>query len=155
MFAWPRPADSSLTVNVVPLTRLPCPVTDAVSFGANGRPSQPLSLNMCETAAAAPSSPVIVPVIAEGSQLVPLNWKFGLSTSTRTRLSCSGIPRICVGSGSETIVTDASCGSMNSLLRTVTNPRSNGPALAGVTISNPNGAPPYGPVMNTRPPSCT
>src|SRR5262249_23920640 len=49
-------------------------------------------------------------------------------------------------------VIDASFRSTNSLERTVTVPRSNGPATAGETISNPNGSPPEGPVMNTFPP---
>ena len=88
-----------------------------------------------------PRSPLIVPSIRIGLQLVGLNSKFGRSTFTITRLSCSGMPRSWVGSGSETIVTDASFGSMNSLERTVTVPRLNGPATAGLTISRPNGAP--------------
>ena len=57
------------------------------------------------------------------------------------------MPRSCVGNGFETIVTDAFSGLMNSFERTVTVPRSNGPATAGETISSPNGAPSYGPVM--------
>ena len=142
MFACPSPADSSLTRKVAPFWRLACPSTLAVSFGANGSPSQPPTWNGEDTGTAAPSSPETVPVMLIGSQLVPLNWKPGRSTVTSTRLSCSGIPRICVGNGSETIVTDASLGSMNSFERTVMNPRSNGPAFAGVTISRPNGAPP-------------
>ena len=52
------------------------------------------------------------------------------------------MPFSCVGSGSETIVTEALLGSMKSFERTVTTPRSNGPALAGVTIERPKGAPP-------------
>ena len=90
---------------------------------------------------------MIVPSIFIGLQLVGLNSKLGRSTLTSTRLSCSGMPRNWVGSGSETIVTDALFGLTNSFERTVTVPRLNGPATAGVTISSPNGAPPYGPVM--------
>ena len=65
------------------------------------------------------------------------------------------MPRSSSATGRETIVTDAFSGLMNSFERTVTVPRLNGPATAGETISKPNGAPPYGPVMNTFPPLST
>ena len=48
-------------------------------------------------------------------------------------------------------MTAAVCGSTSIRDRTVTVPRLNGPATAGVTTSIPNGAPSYGPVRYTRP----
>src|SRR5947209_16419811 len=77
MFACPTPADSSFTLKLVPFTRLPCPVVEAVSFGANGSAEQPVSWKGADTGATAPSEPNRVPPTDSGSQFVPLNWKFG------------------------------------------------------------------------------
>ena len=50
------------------------------------------------------------------------------------------------GNGSVVTVICAVCGSTSILARVTIVPRLNGPAITGVTIDRPNGAPSYGPV---------
>jgi len=69
--------------------------------------------------------------------------RFTESDSSRSR---SGIPSTSCGSGSLSTVTCASVGSIWSAWRTITLPRSYGPATAWITVTMPNGAPRYGPV---------
>src|ERR1051325_1417407 len=80
----------------------------------------------------------------------------GRSTVTFTCLTCSGMPCRIVGNGSVSTVICALCGSTLTLALTTTQshgpePMSYGPAFAGTAIDKPNGAPRYGPVMNTWP----
>ena len=74
-------------------------------------------------------------------QFVGLNMKFGRSTVMLTERICNGIPCRIIGNGSETIRNAVVCLSTLIAARTTTVPRSNGPAIAGTTIDNPNGAP--------------
>ena len=54
-----------------------------------------------------------------------------------------------LGNGSLVTVTCEVCGSTLTAARTTTVPKLNGPATAGTTMLNPNGAPLYGPVKYT------
>src|SRR5271165_256017 len=112
MSAWPKPADVILTLKLAPSSLLACPAVEAVSTGVKGSAAQLETWKWEETGATVPPSPETCPVISIGEQLVGLNSKFGRSTSTWMRLSCSGIPFSCVGKGSETIVRAAVSGSM-------------------------------------------
>ena len=78
---------------------------------------------------------------AIGEQLVGLREKFLRSRLTSTeRMSSRAPPKTC-GIGSETAWTWAVSGSTNSATLTTTVPRSNGPAVAGVTTARDRGAP--------------
>ena len=150
MFAWPIPADSSFTSNVVPFALLAWAATDAVSFGANGRAAQFAAWNGLETGATVPVVEVRVPVTDRGSQLVGLNVKPGRSRVTLTWRTCSWTPRSIVGNGSLTTVAWAVVGLMRIEPRIVTglpfSSRLKGPAIAGTSTTSPNGPPLYGPV---------
>jgi hypothetical protein len=98
-----------------------------------------------------PSAKSVWPLIVFSAQLVGFRKKSGLLTLTPTSRTSSGIPCRIVGNGSDTMLTVASCLSTNNAARTVTLPRSNGPATAATTIAIPNGAPLYGPVRYIRP----
>ena len=70
----------------------------------------------------------------------------GRLTSTLILRSRSCTPSTNCGNGSETIVSAAVVGFTAIDALTTTVPRLNGPATAGTTMLNPNGAPLYGPV---------
>ena len=78
---------------------------------------------------------------AIGLQLVGLNSKPGRSTVTWSCLSWTGTPLTNCGSGSLVTVTAAVSGLTLIRERTLTSPRLNGPATAGVCTNRPNGAP--------------
>ena len=106
-------------------------------MGGRGRPA---TWNGEETGSLAPPAPDSRPVMDVGLQLVGLNSKPGRSMITLICPSCSGMPLSSVGIGSLVIVTDALFGSTLIAERTITFPRSNGPATAGATIERPYGA---------------
>ena len=85
--------------------------------------------------------PVTDAPIALGSQLVGLNMNSGRSTVTLTVFRRNGTPSLLCGRPFVVIVIADVCGSMLIAERTITVPRSNGPAFAGTTIERPNGAP--------------
>ena len=104
--------------------RLVPPVSFRASFGPNARLAQLPAWKCEETDAVAPSLPAIVPVVANGSQLVGLSANSGRFRSIRMLRTRSGMPpRIC-GSGSLTAVTWAVAGFTCSAARTATLPRS-------------------------------
>ena len=76
-----------------------------------------------------------------GAQLVGFSMKSGRSTVTPIVRMSSGTPSSIAGSGSLVTVSCAVCGSTATFARMITSPRSNGPASAGTTTLNPNGAP--------------
>ena len=85
-------------------------------------------------------------MIANGLQFVGLNVNSGRLIETFTCLICNGIPSRMCGiaygpDGSVVIVNAAVVGSTSIFARTITFPRSNGPAFAGFTIDRPYGAP--------------
>src|ERR1700733_9291294 len=99
----------------------------------------------------------MLPVMLIGSQLVGLKVNPGRSIVTLTCLICNGIPSRIVGilygpSLSLVTVRAAVAGLTSTFARTTRQShagclagvfsRSNGPALAGLTMLNPNGAPP-------------
>ncbi len=132
------------------------PLVETVKVGLNARLLQPPTASGLDTFALASAEPEITAVICSGPQLVGLNMNPGLSISAVTRFNRSGTPsRICgIAYGpvsSSVIVAVELSASMLMRARTTTRPRLNGPAIAGVTILNPNGAPPYGPVRYTVP----
>src|SRR3984957_5606552 len=128
------------------------PAVFAVSFGLNARTAQLVIWNDTLIAADNPSLLYKLPPTCSGPQFVGLNVKSDLSMLTSTCWICKGIPSKIVGILygpvlSVVIVNAAVSGSTSIFARTITFPRSNGPAFAGFTIDRPNGAPLYGPVM--------
>ncbi len=79
--------------------------------------------------------------MANGSQLVGLRVKFGRSIFRSTERMLSWAPPKTCGIGSETAWIWAVSGSTNRATLTTTVPRSNGPAVAGVTTARERGAP--------------
>ena len=109
-----------------------------VNVGLNGRYPQPPTWNGAEGEASAPARLVSVEVRLSGAQLVGLNVNPGRSSVTVTPRSWIGMPSRIVGSGSLCTLM------LPSLLtwiptRTVTLPRSYGPATAGTTTDRENG----------------
>jgi hypothetical protein len=74
------------------LALLVFPDVDAANFGANFSPAQFVAWNRLETAALAPSTAPIVPVIAIGLQFVGLNVNPGRLISTLTVRISVGTP---------------------------------------------------------------
>src|SRR5262245_14287751 len=89
---------------------------------------------------------------AIGAQLVPFREKFLRSRLTSTELMSSRAPPNTCGIGSETAWTWAVSRSTDRATLSTTEPRSNGPAVAGVTTARDRGAPAYGPARKTLPP---
>ena len=67
----------SFTCKLAPSALLVFPCVEAVNFGSNASAAQSATWKRLDTAALAPSAPVIVPVILIGLQLVGLNVKPG------------------------------------------------------------------------------
>src|ERR1035438_6221502 len=120
MFAWPRPADSTLTLRAAPLALLACAPVPAVSLGLNGSFAQLATWNGEDTDSLALPTLLSDPVMAIWLQLVGLNSNPGRSTATLICLSCTGTPLTNVGNGSLTIVTAAVVGSTSMRERTST-----------------------------------
>ena len=105
-----------------------------------------MTCNGTDSAELTPSLLSSVPVTASGLQFVGLNVKPGRSMLTLTCLISSGIPSRIVGilygpESSVVIVSAAVVGLTSIFARTMTFPRLNGPATAGLTIDSPYGAP--------------
>src|SRR6185437_424989 len=143
---------------LAPFFREVLPEVETSNCGLKARPVQLVTWNGVATVTRAPSLLDSVPSTAVRAQLVGFNVNPGLSTVTFTTLNCSGIPSSSVGSGSLVTVNAAVRGSMLMAARTTTVPcpvvpaSVYGPATAGTTILNPNGAPLYDSVRNTWPP---
>src|ERR1700679_3493682 len=153
MFAFPVGNDP-LTVRLAPVFLLVLACVEAEKTGLNGSVGQFAAWNRVDTPAVAPCVLDSDPSTLNGAQLVGLNMKPGRSIVTLTLRISSRIPSRIVGNGSVVTVIWAVWGSTLTAARTTMFPRLKGPATAGTTTLNPNGAPLYGPVRNTRPP-CT
>src|SRR6202035_3860947 len=110
--------------------------------GLNAKTAQFVMWDGTFSACTAPWSLVRLPPICNGLQFVGLNVNPGLSILTLTCWICSGMPSKIVGILygpvlSLVIVNTAVVGSTSIFARTITFPRSNGPALAGLTIDSP------------------
>src|SRR5438270_10439173 len=160
MPATPSPCEVTLTRRAAPSSLLFFASVLASKVGWKGRLAQLASWNGEDTLWLPPSSPVRVPSILSGLQLVGLNWKCARSTTTCRCLSCAGAPVNSVASPATfgfvfTIVGIAlpisACavyGLTLSVERVTTLPKWNtGGASAGMTTLRPSGAPPYAPVM--------
>src|SRR6202035_1796625 len=135
-----------LTFKPAPPTFEVLPVTVAVKLGLNASAAQLVTWNGTDSDDAAPSMLCRAAVIDIGSQLVGLNVNPWRVIVTLTCLICSGMPLISGGIAygpelSLVIVSAAVSGSTWTVARTMTLPRWNGPASAGLTIESPNGAP--------------
>ena len=150
MFACPA-LEVTLTSKDAPEALLALPCVLAVNEGLNGRVVQPPAWKRDERLATFPVVLFSSPVTLITAQLVGFRTKSLRFISTATLLISSGIPSRIVGNGSLLTVTCAVDGLMNNPARTTTVPRSNGPAIAGVTITKLNGAPSYGPAKYALP----
>src|SRR5438105_3453959 len=163
MPATPRPCEVTLTIRLAPFSLLVLASVSASKIGWNGSFEQFASWKGEDTLWLPPSSPVSVPSIFSGLQLVGLNWKFGRSTTTCRCLTCAGAPVSSVGwppafgfvftivGTALPISAWAVYGLTLSVERVTTLPKWKGPASAGMTTLRPRGAPPYAPVRYTRP----
>src|SRR3977135_4373461 len=134
------------TSNEAPMALLVFPCVETLKDGLNGRFAQLAAWKGLETPALAPAVEVIVAPTPIALQFVGLNMNPDRLVVTLTVRRSSGMPCRMVGTaygpdGSVVTVICAVCGSMLIAARTMTLPRSNGPARAWVTIDRPKGAP--------------
>src|SRR5580692_4012066 len=133
------------TCRLAPWVRDVFAEVETLNPGLNVKLRHDPTWNGLESSAVVPSVLMAVPEKDWGLQLVGLNMNSLRSiTALIVRIS-TGTPSKTTGSGSVVIVNCEVCGSTSIFPRTTVVPRLNGPAITGTAITNPYGAPSYGP----------
>ena len=148
--------NDSFASRLAPSALLVFPLVETANLGLNARLPQPAAANGVSTVAFALPEPDRTAVTCCAAQFVGLNINPGRSISTVIRFNRNGTPKMICGNAygpvsSVVTVNVLSVGFTSIRALTTTKPRLNGPATAGVTIDNPNGAPSCGPVKYTLP----
>src|ERR1700722_16185539 len=130
------------TCRLPPFTLELLGLVDAVSFGVNFSAWQaPTAKRELSGAVAPPPALVAVPVNCCAAQSVGLKKKPGRSMTASIERRSVGPPLTIWGSGSVVTSICAVVGSTLIFALVTIVPRLNGPAITGVTIDSPNGAP--------------